>query len=145
MANSKKKYEPVDTREFVDYKELFIENIKEACEKFFEAPRGSCDVLLTDRGPSCYLTDQIVYYVWFVDPEKDSIKLKKGTMMKSRRMLNLLGKYERSFEEVCRNIHILQKPVLVRIPKRGCHQCLPPPFRNRCQLRCRSLAGKKVS
>ena len=84
VPNSKKKYEPVDTREFVDftdYKELSIENIKKACEKFFEAPQGSCDVLLTDRGPSCYLTEQIVgkkfYYVRFVDPEKNSIKPKK--------------------------------------------------------------------
>ena len=38
-----KKYEPLDTRVFVpfDYEELSIENVKEACERFYKAPRGS--------------------------------------------------------------------------------------------------------
>ena len=51
-----KKYEPLDTRDFVpfeDYEELSVENIKEACEKFYNAPHGSCDILASDRGPSC--------------------------------------------------------------------------------------------
>ena len=51
-----KKYEPLDTRDFVpfeDCEELNLENIKEACEKFYNAPAGSCDILASDRGPSC--------------------------------------------------------------------------------------------
>ena len=37
-----KKYEPLDTRDFVpfDYEELSIENVKKACERFYKAPRG---------------------------------------------------------------------------------------------------------
>lgn len=50
-----KKFEPLDTRDFVpfgDYDELTIENIKEACEKYYQAPEGSYDILASDRGPS---------------------------------------------------------------------------------------------
>ena len=53
-----KKFEPLDTRYFVplgDYDELTIENIKEACEK----SEGSCDILASDRGPSCTKLEQI--------------------------------------------------------------------------------------
>lgn len=70
--NRSKKYEPLDTRDFVDftdYDELNIENIGDACEKFYDMPQGSCDILLSDRGPSCFLTEQIsgkkFYYVRF--------------------------------------------------------------------------------
>eukprot|EP00794_Sanderia_malayensis_P002723 gene2723-3148_t len=52
-----KKYEPMDTREFIpfgnNYDELTIENIKAACESFYNAPVGRCDILASDRGPSC--------------------------------------------------------------------------------------------
>ena len=40
-----KKYEPLDTRDFVpfeDYEELNLENIKEASERFYNAPPGLC-------------------------------------------------------------------------------------------------------
>ena len=53
-----KKYEPLETREFVDFsnfEELSIDNFKMACESHYNAPCGSCDVLLSDRGPSCFL------------------------------------------------------------------------------------------
>ncbi len=70
--NRSKKYEPLDTRDFVDftdYEELNIENIRDACERFYDMPQGSCDILLSDRGPSCFLTEQIsgkkFYYVRF--------------------------------------------------------------------------------
>ena len=73
-ANRVKKFEPLDTRDFVDFSdfdEISIENIKSACETFYEMPKGSCDVLLSDRGPSCYLTEQIigdkVYFIRFLD------------------------------------------------------------------------------
>ena len=57
-----KKYEALDTRDFVDfsnYDESSIENIRLACEAHYNAPAGSCDVLLTDKGSSCFLTEQI--------------------------------------------------------------------------------------
>ena len=48
------KYEPLNTRDFVpfeDDEEFNLENIKEACERFYNAPAGSCDLLASDRGP----------------------------------------------------------------------------------------------
>ena len=60
--NRSKKYEPRDTRDFIDftdYDDLTTENIKDSCEKHYEMPQGSCDILLTDRGLSCFLTEQI--------------------------------------------------------------------------------------
>eukprot|EP00112_Aurelia_sp_Birch-Aquarium-sp1_P014185 Seg3046.1 transcript_id=Seg3046.1/GoldUCD/mRNA.D3Y31 product="Eukaryotic elongation factor 2 kinase" protein_id=Seg3046.1/GoldUCD/D3Y31 len=74
VPNRSKKYDPLDTRDFVDfsvYTELSFENIKDACEGYYEVPQGSCDVLLSDRGPSCFLTEQVagkkLYYVRFTD------------------------------------------------------------------------------
>ena len=49
-----KKYEPLDARDFVDfsnYDSLTLNNVKEACENFYAAPSGSCNVLYSDRGP----------------------------------------------------------------------------------------------
>lgn len=72
-----KKYEPLDTRDFVsfeEYDELTVENIKEACEKFYNAPPGSCDILASDRGPSCTKLEQIkgrkVYFIRFLPPQE---------------------------------------------------------------------------
>ena len=53
--NRLKMYEPLYTRDFVDFSEygqISISNIKEACEKFYDQAPGTCDVLLGDRGPS---------------------------------------------------------------------------------------------
>ena len=81
--NKSKKYEPLDTRDFVDftkYDELSIENVKDACEKFYELPGGSCDVLLSDRGPSCYLTEEQIagkkfYLVRFLPNRPNNIAM----------------------------------------------------------------------
>ena len=57
-----KKYEPLDTRDFIpfdDYEELTIDNVKEACEKFYKAPEVSCDILASNRGPSCIKLEQL--------------------------------------------------------------------------------------
>ena len=74
-----KKFEPMDTKDFVpfkDYDELSIENIKEACEIFYNAPTGSCDILLSNQGPSCYKMEQIkgkkTYYIRFLPPNEIS-------------------------------------------------------------------------
>ena len=70
-----KKYEPLDTRDFVpfgDYDELSIDNVKDACEQFYKAPQGSCDILASDRGASCTKNEQIkgkkVYFIRFLQP-----------------------------------------------------------------------------
>ena len=72
-----KKYERLDTHDFVDFRSfhvLSLENVKTACERFYDAPVGSCDVLHSDRGPSCNTTEQIqgkkVFYVRFVSPAR---------------------------------------------------------------------------
>ena len=79
-----KKFEPLDTRDFVpfgEYDDLTIENIKEACEKYYQAPEGSCDILASDRGPSCTKLEQIkgkkVYFIRFLQP-KSGIVPKAG-------------------------------------------------------------------
>ena len=58
-----KKFEPLDSRDFVDfsnYDSLTLKNIKHACELFYGAPTGSCDVLYSDRGPSCTLHEHVI-------------------------------------------------------------------------------------
>lgn len=57
-----KKYESLAPRNFVpleDYQELSIDNIKDACERFYEAPPNTCDILASDRGPSCTKLEEI--------------------------------------------------------------------------------------
>ncbi len=57
-----KEYKSLDTREFVDftnYDEVTIDKIKPVCESHYNPPAVSGDVLLSDIGPSCYLTEQI--------------------------------------------------------------------------------------
>ena len=67
-----KKFHPLDTREFVSFpnEKFNLENIKKACEKHYEMPQGSCDVLASDRGPSCSRLEQIenkkFYFVRFL-------------------------------------------------------------------------------
>ena len=55
------KYYPLETREFVPFKydDLSLSNIKLACEEHFNQTKSSCDVLASDRGPSCSRLDQI--------------------------------------------------------------------------------------
>ena len=57
-----KKFEPLDTRDFIpfdEYEELTLDNIKEACENFYKAPEDSCDILASDRGISCTKLEQL--------------------------------------------------------------------------------------
>ena len=74
-----KKYEPLDTRDFVpfeDYDELSIDNIKDACERFYNPPQDTCDILASDRGPSCNRFEQLkgkkVFFIRFLPPENES-------------------------------------------------------------------------
>ena len=70
-----KKFEPLDTRDFIpfdEYEELTLDNIKEACEKFYKAPEDSCDILASDRGPSCIKLEKLkgkkVFFIRFIPP-----------------------------------------------------------------------------
>ena len=83
-----KKYEPLAPRDLVpfeDYEELSIDNIKDACERFYVAPPNTCDILASDRGPLCTKCEQIkgkkVFCIRFLPPESknernDSASLK---------------------------------------------------------------------
>lgn len=39
---------------------MSLDNVKRACEKYYGEPEGSCDVLYSERGPSCIEDDQII-------------------------------------------------------------------------------------
>ena len=74
-----KKYEPLNTRDFIpfeDYEELNLENIKGARERFYNAPAGSCDIIASDRGPSCSKFKQIkgrkVFFIRFLEPKENA-------------------------------------------------------------------------
>ena len=74
-----KKYEPLAPRDLVpfeDYEELSIDNIKDACERFYDAPPNTCDILASDRGPSCTKFEQIkgkkVFCIRFLPPESEN-------------------------------------------------------------------------
>ena len=73
-----KEYEQLDTRDFVpfeDDEELNFENIKDACERFYNAPAGSCDLPASDRGPLCSKFEQIkgrkVFFTRFLEPKEN--------------------------------------------------------------------------
>ena len=83
-----KKFEPLDTRDFFpfgDYDDLTIANIKEACKKYYQAPEGSCDILASDRGPSCTKLEQIkgkkVYFIRFLPPKSTDVAPKLGQQL----------------------------------------------------------------
>ena len=100
----KKKFEPLDTRNFVpfgNYDELNIENIKDTCERFYKAPIGSCDNLASDRGPSCTRLEQLkgkkYYHIRFLPPgdvvgveRKQSAASEPASPPKGMRCANLL-------------------------------------------------------
>ena len=81
-----KKFELLDSRDFVDfthYDSLTLKNIKHACESFYGAPIVSCDVLYSDRGPSCtldeYVTGRKFYPVRFMTSGNGVRKLDRPT------------------------------------------------------------------
>ena len=75
-----KKYEPLDSRgfvSFIDFYELSLENINIACERHYRLPRNSCDVLVSDRRPSCTRIEQIkgkkVFLVRFLENREQRV------------------------------------------------------------------------
>ena len=59
--DSKQTYRPIQPREFVpfEHEELTSTNLKSACVTHLNMPPGTCDVLVSNKGPSCTDTSQI--------------------------------------------------------------------------------------
>jgi hypothetical protein len=57
----KQTYKAVQPREFVAYEceDLTLTSLKKACAAHFHLPASSCDVLVTNKGPSCTNINQI--------------------------------------------------------------------------------------
>ena len=57
----KQTFKPVQPREFVayGYEDLTLPNLRKACAAHFRLPASSCDVLVTNKGPSCTHINQI--------------------------------------------------------------------------------------
>ena len=75
------KYKTLDSGDFVPFNvftELSIGNIKKAYECFYSMPENSCDVLASDRGPSCSRIEQLkekkFYFVRFREDIKSHRK-----------------------------------------------------------------------
>ena len=70
-----KKYEPLDTRDFVPFEE-FRKHPEKACERFYNTPAGSCDIPASDRGPSCSKYEQIKgrkeFFIRFLEPKENA-------------------------------------------------------------------------
>ena len=74
--DNKQTYKPVQPREFVnfEYEDLTLANLKKACASHFNLPASTCDVLVSNKGPSCSNIAQIPH-------RKDKVSLlifKKG-------------------------------------------------------------------
>ena len=54
-ADSNQTYRPVELRVFVefDYTDLSLTSLKKAFTSHFGLPTSSCDILVTNKGPSC--------------------------------------------------------------------------------------------
>ena len=59
--DNKQTFRPVQPREFVEFSndDLTLENLKIACAKYFGYPVGLCDVLVSNKGPSCTNINEI--------------------------------------------------------------------------------------
>ena len=59
--DNKQTYRPVQTREFVEFTfdELTLANLKSSCAAHFGLPVSTCDILVSNNGPSCMNINQI--------------------------------------------------------------------------------------
>ena len=57
----KQTYKAIEPRKFVpfEYEEMTVNNIKKACASHYHLPLSSCDILVTNKGPSCTNISQI--------------------------------------------------------------------------------------
>ena len=69
------KYAKQGAHEFVSFKysDVTLENIKRSCKVHYQENLTTCDILVSEQGPSCSRLDQIsslkVIYVCFIMPE----------------------------------------------------------------------------
>ena len=61
--DSRQVYRPMKPREFVKYEfeELSLNNIRKACASHYKMLASTCDVLISNKGPSCSNINQIRY------------------------------------------------------------------------------------
>ena len=62
--DNKQTFRPVQPREFVEFSsdDLTLENLKMACAEHFGYLVGTCDVLVSNKGPSCTNINQIPHH-----------------------------------------------------------------------------------
>ena len=60
----KQTFRPIQPREFVEFSndDLTLENLKFACAEHFGYPVGLCDVLVSNKGPSCTNINQMPHH-----------------------------------------------------------------------------------
>ena len=70
-SDNKQTFRPVHPREFVPfpYEDLTLANLKKACADHYSLPASLCDVLVTNKGPSCTNIEQIPH-------RKDKVSVK---------------------------------------------------------------------
>ena len=72
--DSKQTYRPIQPREFVSFEfdEITLSNLKSACAAHFGLPVSTCDVLVSNKGPSCTVAklalEHSSCYVWKTKP-----------------------------------------------------------------------------
>ena len=59
--DNKQTFRPVQPREFVEFEadDLTLDNLKIACAAHFGLPVRTCDILVSNKGPSCTNINQI--------------------------------------------------------------------------------------
>lgn len=64
--------QPLGTRDFVSFV-LSMDNTKDACKRFYDAPQNTCDVLASDPGPPCANFEQLkckkVFFIRVLQPQ----------------------------------------------------------------------------
>ena len=60
-ADNRQVYKPIQPRRFVefDYEDFTLSNLKKACARHFNLPAFTCDILVSNKGPSCTNISQI--------------------------------------------------------------------------------------
>ena len=81
--DNKQTFRPVQPREFVafPYEDLTLTNLKKACADHYSLPASLCDVLVTNKGPSCTSIEQIPH-------RKDKVRVLQMHVKCAYRSLN---------------------------------------------------------
>ncbi|CAH3044238.1 unnamed protein product [Pocillopora meandrina] len=84
--DNKQTLRPVQPREFVafPYEDLTLANLKKALANHYSLPASLCDVLVTNKGPSCTSMEQIPH-------RKDKVRFKFLKSLNERSEQTLLG------------------------------------------------------